>query len=320
MKIQRFKIHMSSILIGLLCISLISSVYARNDVNSTASHWYDEAMNYCMEASLFNGIPEELITPDTRITWAIIAQVLANRTANYREEYYQNQINTEDGQNNSWYAPALKWMNEMGMSDVNESPESQISRESAARLLFEYAYKTENETDYSITDSSSHLKDKAIISETAKSAVYWAEEHGIIHGYLDSSFRPDQQILFSEMAQMFYNAKDFLSKNNITVLFSYSVSDIEKIEFQNGSTGELKSYTNKTELNDIIEHLNSFRFDSLEPAGDGWTYAIRIWFKEESAMRRITLSPSSVCVGGNRYISSSGHDYFPQEWIKQYCP
>ena len=59
---------------------------------------------------------------------------------------------------------------------------------------------------------------------------------------------------------MFYNAKDFLSKNNITVLFSYSVSDIEKIEFQNGSTGELKSYANKTELNDIIEHLNSFRF------------------------------------------------------------
>ena len=168
MKIQRFKIHMSSILIGLLCISLISSVYARNDVNSTASHWYDEAMNYCMEASLFNGIPEELITPDTRITWAIIAQVLANRTANYREEYYQNQINTEDGQNNSWYAPALKWMNEMGMSDVNESPESQISRESAVRLLFEYAYKTENETDYSITDSSSHLKDKAIISEKQK--------------------------------------------------------------------------------------------------------------------------------------------------------
>jgi hypothetical protein len=119
---------------------------------------------------------------------------------------------------------------------------------------------------------------------------------------------------------MFYNAKDFLSKNNITVLFSYSVSDIEKIEFQNGSTGELKSYANKTELNDIIEHLNSFRFNSLEPAGDGWTYAIRIWFREESAMRRITLSPSSICVGGNRYISSLGHDYFPQEWIKRYCP
>ncbi|HHT85287.1 MAG: hypothetical protein ACOX34_04405 [Bacillota bacterium] len=116
-----------------------------------------------MYGSVFNGIPEELITPDTRITWAIIAQVLANRTVNYREEYYQNQISTEDGQNNCWYAPALKWMNEMGMSDVNESPESQISRESAVRLLFEYAYKTENETDYSITDSSSHLKDKAML-------------------------------------------------------------------------------------------------------------------------------------------------------------
>ena len=134
-------------------------------------------------------------------------------------------------------------------------------------------------------------------------------------------------ILFSRKYTMlqrwrkcFIMPKIFLSKNNITVLFSYSVSDIEKIEFQNGSTGELKSYTNKTELNDIIEHLNSFRFDSLEPAGDGWTYAIRIWFREESAMRRITLSPSSICVGGNRYISSLGHDYFPQEWIKRYCP
>ena len=31
---------------------------------------------------------------------------------------------------------------------------------------------------------------------------------------------------------MFYNAKDFLSKNNITVLFSYSVSDIEKSSFK----------------------------------------------------------------------------------------
>jgi len=105
----------------------------------------------------------------------------------------------------------------------------------------------------------------------------------------------------------------------ISGLFSYSVSDIEKIEFQNGNTGELVAYTNETEINDIIDHLNAFRYDQIEPANDGWTYAVRIWFKDGSDMQRIELRPSSACVDGNRYISSE-YEYFPQEWLEQYWP
>ncbi|NLT13463.1 MAG: hypothetical protein GXY05_03875, partial [Clostridiales bacterium] len=104
-----------------------------------------------------------------------------------------------------------------------------------------------------------------------------------------------------------------------SALFSYSVSDIEKIEFQNGNTGELVSYTGETEINDIIEHLNAFRYDSIEPAGDGWPYAVRLWFKDGSDMQRIELWPSRASIGGNRYISSE-QEYFPQEWLEKYNP
>jgi hypothetical protein len=319
MKMRKIKCTMSGLLVVLLTLSLIpTTASALDGANEpTVSHWYDDAMSYCAETSLFDGIPTELIAPDSQVTWAIIAQIFANRTANYQAERYQ--VTTEDDQTNPWYAPALKWMNENGVFDYNEPPESQISREAVVRLLFEYAYKTESTTDVSITNSSSRFTDQTAIHEESKSAVDWAEEHGVIHGYGDSSFRPTQPILFSEMAQMFYNAKDLLSKNKVTVLFSYSVSDIEKIEFQNGNTGELLSYTDETKINDIIEHLNAFRYDQMEPAGDGWTYAVRIWFKDDSAIKRIELSSSSACVEGNRYISSE-HDYFPQKWIKQYCP
>lgn len=101
-------------------------------------------------------------------------------------------------------------------------------------------------------------------------------------------------------------------------LFSYSVSDIEKIEFQDGNTGGLASYTDEKDINDIIEHLNAFRYDKIEPvASDGWTYAIRLWFKDGSDMQRITLTPSSAKIDRNHYISSE-HEYFPQEWLEQY--
>jgi hypothetical protein len=106
--------------------------------------------------------------------------------------------------------------------------------------------------------------------------------------------------------------------DEVSGLFSYSVSDIEKIEFQDGNSGGLASYTNETEINDIIEHLNAFRYDQIEPvASAGWTYAIRLWFKDDSDMQRITLTPSSAKIDRNHYISSE-HEYFPQEWLEQY--
>lgn len=113
-------------------------------------------------------------------------------------------------------------------------------------------------------------------------------------------------------------AYDELSNNEISGLFSYSVSDIEKIEFQDGNTGRLVSFTDETEINDIIEHLNAFRYDQIEPvASSGWTYAVRLWFKDGSDMQRITLRPSSASIDGNHYISSE-QEYFPQEWLEQY--
>jgi|GEM_PF-2807712 len=118
-----------------------------------------------------------------------------------------------------------------------------------------------------------------------------------------------------------YDMVDNAGKTDgIRGLFSYSVSDIEKIEFQNGNTGELVSYTNETETNNIIEHLNTFRYDRIEPVErSGWTYAIRLWFKDDSGMQRITLTPSSASIEGNHYISSD-QEYFPQEWLEKYWP
>lgn len=263
------------------------------------------------------GIPKEYVDPNAQVTCAIIAQVFANRTENYQKEYYK--ISTDDEEANQWYDPAIKWMNGIGILDNKKFPETQISRESVVSLFFQYAYKTENETDFRITNSDSNFIDKETISNELKNAVNWAEEHGVIHGYLDSSFRPNQSILFSEMAQMFYNAKDFIKNTSVTNLFSYSVTDIEKIEFQNGNTGEIVSYTSEDELKDIIEHLNAFKFESLEPKSDGWTYRIIIWFKDKSDMHGIVLNPSSACFNGICYISS-GHEYFPKEWIEQYIP
>lgn len=318
MKVQKLKFCIFGMLIVMLMKYLIPTAFAlEDDNNQTTPYWYDEAMRYCNEMSLFDGIPKEYVDLNAQVTWAIIAQVFANRTENYQKEYYK--ISTDDEEANQWYDPAIKWMNGIGILDNKKFPESQISRESVVSLLFQYAYKTENETDFRITNSDSNFIDKETISDELKNAVNWAEEHGVIHGYLDSSFRPNQSILFSEMAQMFYNAKDFIKNTRITNLFSYSVTDIEKIEFQNGNTGEIVSYTSEDELKDIIEHLKAFKFESLEPASDGWTYRIRIWFKDKSDMHGIVLNPSSACFNEICYISS-GHEYFPKEWIEQYIP
>ena len=98
-------------------------------------------------------------------------------------------------------------------------------------------------------------------------------------------------------------------------LFQMSTADIESLGLQNGTTGEEKQITETAGIQDVVEHLNAFRFDKTESVrSSGWTYGITLCTMDGQE-QKIILTPVSVSIDGLIYRSVDNAEYFPKEWL-----
>jgi len=114
-----------------------------------------------------------------------------------------------------------------------------------------------------------------------------------------------------------------------SILFSYDIEQVEKIELQNGNTGDLVSVTDKDEIAEIIGALNSFRYSTCakEETMMGWSFSIIVHENdvEDDAGRIYISSDSSIKINDyedplltNHYFSSTS-DYF-NKFIEKWLP
>ena len=106
----------------------------------------------------------------------------------------------EDVLPGAWYEEAVRYAyfhNIMeGMSETEFAPATALTRAMAVQVLY-------NLEGQPVVSESSTFPD--LVYEWYKPAIAWAESTGVVDGYEDGTFQPDQPVTRQEFAQMLYN-------------------------------------------------------------------------------------------------------------------
>ena len=118
----------------------------------------------------------------------------------FKEEAVESTLPFTDVSDADWFYPAVKYVydNDMmnGVSDDRFAPASQLTRGMIAQVLYNLE-KVTGDFDGSFTDVAA--------DEWYADAVNWAAECGIVNGFGDGTFGPEQNITREQMAQILMN-------------------------------------------------------------------------------------------------------------------
>lgn len=163
--------------------------------DSIPTDWYHDGVHYCIEDQLMIGTAPVLWEPDISLSRAMMAQVLYNKAG-------QPAVSGDgvfDDVDREWYWPAITWGGRnnvlLGYDDGSYGPQDPITREQLATLLWRYAGQPQ-------TDDQLRFSDAAEVSDYARQALNWASRQGVITGYPDGTFRPQDDASRAEAAQM----------------------------------------------------------------------------------------------------------------------
>ena len=168
------------------------------DVESTA--WYAEAVSYSAQQSLMVGKSNDTFDPESSVTRAEAAVVLAS-LANADLE---NTVATPfaDVDKDAYYAKAVAWCYEnkvtFGTSETTFSPDATLTREQLCALIvnmFPDKFEATEECDFADYDA---------VADYAKTAVAALSQNGVIVGMGDGNFMPKADVTRAQLAQILY--------------------------------------------------------------------------------------------------------------------
>ena len=159
--------------------------------------WYHDGVVYCLKNKIMQGDENKFFNPSKNITWAELLQILYNMEETKPEYEFE-----EDAQ---WYAAAVKWAEDnklMYEIDKDFNPDSEISREQLASVL--YLYAKFKEYDVSVGEETNILSydDAFDISEYAIPAMQYVVGAGIINGKTTSTLNQKDSTTRAEIAVM----------------------------------------------------------------------------------------------------------------------
>ena len=150
-----------------------------NDV--AAGSWYADAVKNVVNKGLMAGTDKDTFAPDNQVTRAMMWTVLARL----------------DGKDvsgaSTWYAKAMTWAIEKGVSD-GTFPGNSITREQLATMLWRAAGSPEAK------GALTNFNDAASVSSWATQAMTWAVEQGLISGMGDGALNPQGNATRAQLA------------------------------------------------------------------------------------------------------------------------
>lgn len=236
-------------LISVFCtIAMAGSIHAAAltvfaDVHPT--DWYYDAVNHAVSNNLFNGTSATTFSPFQPMTRGMFVTVLG-RMAKVNTENYTG-TSFLDVPTASYYAPYISWANDVGIvsgtGSGQFSPNSPVTREQIAKMLFAYAQslRIDTSTDF-IPDKYYDYMDYRTVSRYASQAVSWCINKGIINGS-NGKINPQDTATRAEVATMLMNAEPVLNdKNNTNEPDKQPIPDTEPEDIDNSentSTAEI---------------------------------------------------------------------------------
>ena len=169
------------------------------DVND--SDWFGENVKYVFENGLMSGVSENKFAPNDNLTRAMLVTILYRAAG---EPEVNKSVPFADVKADSYYANAVIWAQQNGIvSGVSENefaPDTNITREQIATIMFRYA--KEKGYDVSVGENTNILSytDAEDISEYAVDAMQYAVGSGLIKGKSETTLNPKDTATRAEIA------------------------------------------------------------------------------------------------------------------------
>lgn len=187
-----------------------------SDVAADAS--YAEAVAWCSDNGIMNGVSETAFEPEGTLTRAMLATALYRAAG---EPAVTGAPAFTDTQADTWYSNAVVWANAQGLvkgyGDGLFGTDDPVTREQLAAILWRY--------DGEKTLDQARISDRTAVSEYAAAAVDWVVGAGVMtYRPDDARFAPQDNATRAEIAAALFaylsNREDAADGKTLVVYFS----------------------------------------------------------------------------------------------------
>lgn len=168
--------------------------------------WYWEAVEYCLENGLMEGMDNGLFFPNAKTTRAQLVTILWRLEGSPAGD--KADLTFDDVKAYAWYADAVAWAAETGIvkgfDDTTFGPNKNITREQLVTILYRYAGEKDYDTTIHLLPSILIYKDAGEISDWALEPMQWAVSQQIISGTGDGNLSPGDKATRAQIASIFH--------------------------------------------------------------------------------------------------------------------
>lgn len=207
MKKQRI---LSALLALCIVFSLVPTALAEKADDFTdvsRSDWYYQFVDYVTSKGYFNGTSETTFAPAENMTRAMFVTVLFRFDGAKGDRSQSAFTDVAPGE---WYTDAINWAaaNRIvdGVGDGKFAPNDPITRAQMCTMIERYLalYKKAWKVTLPETGSVSVMVDENAIPAYALAAVKQCQRHGLVNGFEDGTFRPNELSTRAQVAAVIY--------------------------------------------------------------------------------------------------------------------
>lgn len=207
MKKQRI---LSALLALCIVFSLVPTALAEkaNDFTDVSrSDWYYQFVDYVTSKGYFNGVADKTFAPADNMTRAMFVTVLFRFDGAKGDRSQSAFTDVAPGE---WYTDAINWAaaNRIvdGVGNGKFAPNDPITRAQMCTMIERYLalYKKAWKVTLPETGSVSVMVDENAIPAYALAAVKQCQRHGLVNGFEDGTFRPNELSTRAQVAAVIY--------------------------------------------------------------------------------------------------------------------
>lgn len=207
MKKQRI---LSALLALCIVFSLVPTALAEKADDFTdvsRSDWYYQFVDYVTSKGYFNGVADKTFAPADNMTRAMFVTVLFRFDGAKGDRTQSAFTDVAPGE---WYTDAINWAaaNRIvdGVGNGKFAPNDPITRAQMCTMIERYLalYKKAWKVTLPETGSVSVMVDENAIPAYALAAVKQCQRHGLVNGFEDGTFRPNELSTRAQVAAVIY--------------------------------------------------------------------------------------------------------------------
>lgn len=207
MKKQRI---LSALLALCIVFSLVPTALAEKADDFTdvsRSDWYYQFVDYVTSKGYFNGVADKTFAPAENMTRAMFVTVLFRFHGAKGDSSQSAFVDVAPGE---WYTAAINWAaaNKIvdGVGNGKFAPNDPITRAQMCTMIERYLdlYRKAWKVTLPESGSLSVMVDESAIPAYALAAVKQCQRHGLVNGFEDGTFRPNDLSTRAQVAAVIY--------------------------------------------------------------------------------------------------------------------